>query len=230
MLTDLQGSFLDLLLSSGALRFGQFKTKSGRMSPFFLNSGAFDHGEILRAVARCYAKRLVHFSKTNPISTWHLYGPAYKGITLAAATAMELALETGKEVAFTFNRKEVKDHGEGGVFIGRGIGENSEIVIVEDVLTGGTSVRQTLDLLKSINPSVRAVIVGVDRMERGVGQYTAAAEIQEVFKIPVVSILSIQEIIDALWQDGRPLPRMGKAWLDSSLKASIDKYRSQWGG
>jgi orotate phosphoribosyltransferase len=230
MLTDLQGSFLDLLLSSGALRFGQFKTKSGRMSPFFLNSGAFDHGEILRSVARCYAKRLVHFSKTNPISTWHLYGPAYKGITLAAATAMELALETGKEVAFTFNRKEVKDHGEGGFLIGREIRANSEIVIVEDVLTGGTSVRQTLDLLRPINPRVGAVIVGVDRMERGVGQYTAAAEIRDAFKIPVVSILSIQEIIDALWQDGRPLPRMGKAWLDSSLKASIDEYRSQWGG
>jgi orotate phosphoribosyltransferase len=230
MLTDLQGCFLDLLLSSGALRFGQFKTKSGRMSPFFLNSGAFDHGEILRSVARCYAKRLVNFSKMNPISTWHLYGPAYKGITLAAATAMELALETGKEVAFTFNRKEAKDHGEGGLFIGREISANSEIVIVEDVLTGGTSVRQTLDLLRPINPRVGAVIVGVDRMERGVGQYSAAAEIETAFKIPVVSILSIQEIIDALWQDGHPLPRMGKAWLDSSLKASIDEYRSQWGG
>lgn len=230
MLTDLQSSFLDLLLSSGALRFGRFKTKSGRMSPFFLNSGAFDNGEILRAAARCYAKRLFHFSKTNPISTWHLYGPAYKGITLAAATAMELALETGKEVSFTFNRKEVKDHGEGGLFIGREISENSEIVIVEDVLTGGTSVRQTLDLLRPINPRVGAVIVGVDRMERGVGQYSAAAEIWETFKIPVVSILSIEEIVDALWQNGHPVPRMGREWLDSSLKVSVDEYRAQWGG
>jgi orotate phosphoribosyltransferase len=230
MLTDLQSGFLNLLLSSGALRFGSFKTKSGRMSPFFLNSGAFDHGTILRDVARCYAKQLVAFSKSQGITSWHLYGPAYKGITLAAATAMELALETGQEVPFTFNRKEVKDHGEGGFFIGRQITENSELIIVEDVLTGGTSVRQTLELLKPIGPMVRAVIIGVDRMERGLGQMSAAAEIRSTLNIPVIAILSIQEIVDALWQHGRPVPRLGKIWLDESLKKSIDDYRAQWGG
>jgi len=230
MLSDLQSYFLDLLLSSGALRFGNFKTKSGRLSPFFLNSGAFDHGAILRDVARCYAKQLVAFSKAQGISSWHLYGPAYKGITLAAATAMELSLETGQEVPFTFNRKEVKDHGEGGLFVGRDISENTELIIVEDVLTGGTSVRQTLDLLWPIGPKVRAVIIGVDRMERGLGQISAAAEIRSTFNIPVVSILSIQEIVDALWQNGRPVTRVGKNWLDASLKTSIDEYRAQWGG
>lgn len=230
MLTDLQSRFLDLLLSSGALRFGKFKTKSGRMSPFFLNSGAFDHGVILRDVARCYAKQLVQFSKDNGISSWHLYGPAYKGITLAAATAMELASETGQEIPFTFNRKEVKDHGEGGLFVGREISEHSELIIVEDVLTGGTSVRQTLELLSPIGPKVRAVIVGVDRMERGLGHATAAADLRTAFKIPVVAILSIQEIVDALWQNGLPVARLGKHWLDANLKSSIDEYRAQWGG
>lgn len=230
MLTDLKSRFLDLLLSSGALKFGGFKTKSGRLSPFFMNSGAFDHGLILRNVARCYADQIELFSKSHGIWSWHLYGPAYKGITLASATAVELALKTGKEVAFTFNRKELKNHGEGGLFIGRDIDQNSELIVVEDVLTGGTSVRQTLELLKPFGSKVRAVVIGVDRMERGLSDMSAAAEIRETLNIPVVSILTIQEIVDALWQNGAPLARLGKHWLDANIKAAIDDYRTHWGG
>lgn len=229
MLSQNQNRFLDLLLKSGALRFGSFKTKSGRMSPFFLNSGAFDHGALLREVAECYAARIVEFVKSTGLSQIHLYGPAYKGITLAAASAIETAKMTGGEVPFTFNRKEAKDHGEGGVFVGRPLTRESKLLIVEDVMTGGTSVRETIDLLRPIGAKVCGVVIGVDRMERGLGAERASQEIARKFDVPVIPILTIDEIVAALWINGAALPRLGKSWISNEIKSEIDRYRAEWG-
>ena len=219
-LSSLQSRFLDLLLSSGALKFGEFKTKSGRMSPYFINTGAFDHGRVLRDVARCYAE-LVHSRYEHDV---HLYGPAYKGITLAAATAMELANLSADDVPFTFNRKEAKDHGEGGVFVGRALRPSQPVIVIEDVMTGGTSIRETMELLKPRGISIRAVVIGIDRQERGSGSKQASLEVQADYGCPVLAILTIVDIVKALWNT----ERLGKIWIDGAIKSMIDQYRSEW--
>ena len=224
-LSPLQNRFLDLLLSSGALRFGEFKTKSGRYSPYFMNTGAFDHGRLLRDVARCYAE-FIDLSFSGPA---HLYGPAYKGITLAAATAMELSAIRSVEVPFTFNRKEAKGHGEGGVFVGRKPRVDCPLLIVEDVMTGGTSIRETMEILAPMKITVRGVVIGVDRQERGETDLAAAAEVTKKFGCPVKAILTMDEIIKALWFSDKPVERLGKIWIDDSIKSHIDSYRESWG-
>jgi len=229
MLTEIQNKFLDLLLESGALKFGNFQTKSGRMSPFFFNSGAFNDGLTLKRVAQCYASFILSDLVALAHHDLHLYGPAYKGITLASATAMELASISGRNVSFTFNRKEQKNHGEGGAFIGRDISKSSSLIVIEDVMTGGTSVRETLDILQPMGAGICAVLVGVDREERGAGDVRASVEISSVFGIPVFSILTINEIINALWMGDSPVVRVGKTWLDSDLMSRIKDYRRQWG-
>jgi len=229
MLNLNQSKFLDVLLRSGALQFGSFKTKSGRVSPFFLNSGAFDSGDVLHEVAKCYAHVIKHVVDSLKLSTIHLYGPAYKGITLAAAAAVETAKLVDRDVAFTFNRKEKKDHGEGGVFVGRQISSASQLLIIEDVMTGGTSIRETMELLKPTGASVKAVVIGVDRMEVGADKERASQEISRKFNIPVFSILTIDEIVAALWRDGGPIKRLDKEWITNNLREDIIRYRSQWG-
>lgn len=214
--------FLDLLLESGALKFGEFKTKSGRLSPYFFNTGCFDQGRILTEVASCYAELILdHF----PRSDLHLYGPAYKGIPLATSIAQELARRTGREVPFTFNRKEAKDHGEGGQFIGRDLNEESRVIVVEDVMTGGTSVRETIALLKPIGATIEAVIIGVDREERGIGATKASTEITSTFGIPVIPILKLHNILDLLWNTQRG----GKVWVTDDIRQRADEYARQFG-
>jgi orotate phosphoribosyltransferase len=228
-LSPLQSRFLDLLLTSGALKFGDFTTKSGRSSPYFLNSGAFDHGRLLGEVGACYAE-LIHAK--YPLAS-HLYGPAYKGISLACASAMELSARSKAEVAFTFNRKEAKDHGEGGLFIGRPLEPSRPILIIEDVMTGGTSIRETMSLLLPRKISVLGVVIGVDRQERGSGESLASQEVAVQYGFPVTAILTMDEIIDALWSglsvDGKGINYLGKVWIDAAAKARIDRYRSEWG-
>ena len=229
-LSPLQNRYLDLLLAGGVLKFGSFKTKSGRLSPFFLNSGAFDHGSILREVAKCYSERVVEFAAHQGVSDIHLYGPAYKGITLAAATAIEVALITGREVPFTFNRKEAKDHGEGGRFVGREISPGVSLFIIEDVMTGGTSIRETMDILAPTGAKVRGVFIGVDRLELGADNVRASSEVQLRYNFPVISILTIDEIVDALWRNGAAVERLGRVWITAQIKSEIERYRSEWGG
>jgi orotate phosphoribosyltransferase len=214
--------FLKLLLTSHALRFGEFKTKSGRLSPFFINTGAFDHGAVLASVASCYSD-LVQ-SNFGPLARLHLYGPAYKGIPLATAVSIELASRTHTDVCFTYNRKERKDHGEGGVFVGREITKGTSVLIVEDVLTGGTSVRESLELLRSVGANARAVIVGVDREERGSSQKSAKREIEEDFNVPVHAILTISEIVDRLY--GNEIE--GRVWIGGDTYQRIQSYRAQY--
>lgn len=229
MLSNNQSRFLDLLLVSGALKFGSFKTKSGRVSPFFFNSGAFDHGSLLSDVAECYASRIVEFARMASLPEIHLYGPAYKGITLAAAAAMATARILSREVPFTFNRKEVKDHGEGGVFVGRAVTRHTNLVVVEDVMTGGTSVRETIELLRPIGAKICGVVIGVDRMERGSGAERASIEISSKYNIPVLPILTIDEIVNELWRDGAPVHRLGQDWITKNIRAEIEQYRAEWG-
>lgn len=214
--------FLDLLLSSGALKFGSFTTKSGRKSPYFLNSGSFDDGVVLSAVAECYATLAIH---ERPVASWHLYGPAYKGITLASATAQALSKRLNLPVPFTFNRKEVKDHGEGGLFIGRAVTASSELVIVEDVLTGGTSVKETLEILKPTSAVVKTLLVGVDREEQGGDKRLARDELKEKYGISVLSILTLTDIIHLLWKK----PRLGRVWIDDDTKERIEAYQREFG-
>lgn len=214
--------FLDLLLESGALKFGEFKTKSGRLSPYFFNTGSFDQGLILSAVASCYADLiLTHFAPESI----HLYGPAYKGISLATSIAQEISRRTHCPVPFTFNRKEAKDHGEGGNFIGRALTNDSKVIVVEDVMTGGTSIRETLDLLKPVGAKISAVVIGVDREERGTGTLKAAQEITVEFGIPVYSILKLHQILEILWNT----PRQGRIWVDDAIKLKADAYQKQFG-
>ena len=218
----MKDEFLDLLLSSGALKFGSFKTKSGRVSPYFFNMGAIDTGEALTKVACCYADCVLESLGALEL---HLFGPAYKGIPLATSVAQELSRRLGIPIPFTFNRKEIKDHGERGSFIGRDILPSSRLIIVEDVMTGGTSVRETLALVSPVGASVRAVFIGVDRQERGVGGQVAAQEVTQELGIPVFAILTLDEIISALWN----VRRNGRIWIDDQLKAEIDAYRKKFG-
>jgi orotate phosphoribosyltransferase len=222
---ELRQRFLDLLLESGALKFGEFNTKSGRVSPFFFNTGCFDHGKLLSDVARCYAELIA--SRFSP--PYHLYGPAYKGITLAAAVAVELAEITGLQVPFTFNRKEVKDHGEGGRFVGRALTPESPLIIVEDIITGGTSINETMAMLTPLRIPVRAVVVGIDRQERGSGREIASREIMVRHGAEVCSVICLEEILSELWGSGRPRERLGRTWIDSKIKSAIDQYRITWG-
>lgn len=214
--------FLDLLLISGALKFGEFKTKSGRVSPYFFNTGCFDSGKILTDVAACYAELIL--SRFDPAQI-HLYGPAYKGIPLATSIAQELSKRTGQDIPFTFNRKEVKSHGEGGSFIGRALNKDSKLIIVEDVMTGGTSIRETLELLRPIGAKIEAVIIGVDREERGTGSEKAAVEMTKDFGIPVHPILRLNEILGLLWNQ----PRSGRIWVNDEIKQRADAYQRQFG-
>jgi orotate phosphoribosyltransferase len=200
------------------LKFGSFKTKSGRDSPYFFNFGAIDDGLVLSQLATCYADLILQKCQTEKL---HLFGPAYKGIPLAASIAQDLSHRLGRGIPFSFNRKEIKSHGEGGRIVGRAINETSEITIVEDVMTGGTSVRDTMEFLLPLGAKVKAVIIGVDREERGVTNTQASAEIASTYGIPVIPILKLSEVIELLYET----PRLGKVWIDAPMREQIDRYR-----
>jgi orotate phosphoribosyltransferase len=215
-----QEKFLDLLLTNEVLQFGDFQTKSGRRSPYFFNTGKFDSGRALNEVAKCYADlftRHIDLKEKTP----HLYGPAYKGIPLATSLAQELSTKLQRDVPFTFNRKEVKDHGEGGRFVGRSLNSGSSVIIVEDVMTGGTSVRESLDFLRPLGVKVEAVLLGIDREEKGTADLLATQEITSKYNIPVYSILTLTWIVEALLEK----PRLGRVWIDSSMHEKVLNYR-----
>lgn len=224
--TDLQAvkqEFLELLLYSRVLQFGSFRTKSGRDTPFFFNTGLFSTGRTIAAVAKCYATLIAHHFGRE---VTNLFGPAYKGIPLCAVTSAELAARLGRDIGFTFNRKEAKDHGEGGQLVGASYKEPQNVVVIEDVMTGGTSVRETMRLLQDMPVKVLGVVIGVDRQEKGLGLQRASAEITKDFGLPVRAILTLDEILAGL--DGREV--LGKKWLTAELRVAIEAYRAQYGG
>ncbi len=184
-----QRDFLELALQRNALRFGEFTLKSGRISPYFFNAGLFDSGSALARVGRAYA----HAAISSGIAFDMLFGPAYKGIALAAATAVALAETHTRDVPFAFDRKEAKTHGEGGLLIGAPL--RGRVLIVDDVITAGTAIRQSLELIRAQGATAAGVLIALDRQERGQGSLSAAQEVQAEFGIPVIAVARLDELL-----------------------------------
>jgi len=187
-MADFRQAFLAFSLAREVLRFGEFVTKAGRRSPYFFNAGLFDDGESLRRLGQFYADALL----ASGIPFDQLFGPAYKGITLAAATAIALA-EKGHNVPFCFNRKEAKDHGEGGQIVGAPLA--GRVVIVDDVITDGAAKREAIELIRAHGAEPVAVLIALDRMERGQGEASAVQELQARFGVPVVAIATLEDLM-----------------------------------
>jgi orotate phosphoribosyltransferase len=222
ILSLFQISYLELLLSSKVLRFGDFQTKSGRKSPYFFNTGHLDSGERMASAANFYAEGI---EQSFGRDVDNLYGPAYKGIPLCVAISDKLALRYGRDVSFTFNRKEAKDHGEGGQFVGRAYQGDEKIIIVEDVLTGGTSLRETMELLAKTSIKVSGAFIGIDREEKGLGSLSARTEIEQQFGIKIHSLLSLSDLISYLQTN----IVLGQKWIDDETMAKIEQYRNLYG-
>lgn len=210
---DFRQQFLRLALRQGALRFGAFTLKSGRVSPYFFNAGLFNSGLALKELGEAYANRLLDSGLPFDM----LYGPAYKGIPLASVTAVALAAGFGRDVPVAFNRKEAKDHGEAGVLIGAPL--RGKVLIIDDVITAGTSVRESVDLIRAHGAEPCGVLIAVDRQERGQGTLSAAEEVTAQFGIPVLAIAGLQDLL-------------AFANADSELvqhREALLVYRSQYG-
>jgi len=192
---DIQ-SFVDFMQKAGVLRFGEFITKAGRISPYFINTGLYCTGAHLAKLAEYYAELIYDSGEQFDV----LFGPAYKGIPLAAVTALELYKTYGIDVKYAFNRKEAKDHGEGGTIIGYSPKEGDRVAVIEDVTSAGTSVRETLDLLRG-TATITALYVSVDRCERGKTEKSAISEIRDTYGIHTYKICNAYEILNSLKQD-----------------------------
>jgi orotate phosphoribosyltransferase len=214
-----QDNFIRFALEAKVLSFGEFKTKAGRLSPYFFNAGGFNDGTRLSALGRYYANAL----KESKIEFDMLYGPAYKGITLVAATAIALA-DDGINVPFAYNRKEAKDHGEGGSLIGAPV--KGKVVIIDDVISAGTSVRESVDLIRGAGAEPAAVLIALDRMERSgnateLGDQSAVQAVEEEFALPVIAIANLADLMSFL-----------TASSDVELTAylpAVKAYREQYG-
>ena len=192
-----QEQFIHYSIECDVLRFGQFTLKSGRVSPYFFNTGMFDTGARIGKLGEFYAEAMINQSLNPDV----IYGPAYKGITLACATAIALAKKTGKEVPFCFNRKEAKDHGEGGSIVGTKL--QGSVLIIDDVITAGTSVRESVEIIQSEGAKAGGVLIALDRQEKGTGSLTAVEEVSKNFSLPVHSIVSLEHILQYLEANGR---------------------------
>lgn len=212
MSSDLRLDFIQFALATRVLCFGEFKTKAGRLSPYFFNTGLFNDGNSLRTLGQFYAKAIVQSGMTFDM----LYGPAYKGIPLVSSTAVALA-ETGQNLPFCFNRKEAKDHGEGGNTVGAPLA--GRVLIVDDVISAGTSVRESVEMIRAAGAEPCGVVISFDRMERGTGSSSAVDEVQILYDIPVVSISTLDDL--ARYLGTRPE-------LAQQLQ-SIEAYRGKYG-
>ena len=186
---DYQRDFIELTLQRDVLRFGEFTLKSGRVSPYFFNMGRIDSGAALARLGRAYAAAVVN----SGLQVDMLFGPAYKGIPLAAATAIALADQQGRDLPWAYNRKEAKDHGEGGTLVGAPL--SGRVLIVDDVMTAGTAVRESLALIRANGATPAGVLIALDRQERGQGELSAAQEVQRDYGIPVVAITSFADVL-----------------------------------
>lgn len=209
---DFSRDFIAFACAQGVLRFGEFKTKAGRLSPYFFNAGLFSDGASLGRLADFYARAIL----ASGIAFDVLFGPAYKGIPLAAATAVALAGK-GRNTPFAFNRKEAKDHGEGGNLIGAPL--SGRILIIDDVISAGTSVRESVELIRTAGATPAGVVIALDRQERGQGALSAVQEVEQNFGMPVVAVASLADLIDYL---------RGHAELERVLPA-VSRYRELYG-
>lgn len=215
---------IELMVRCDVLTFGDFTAKSGRKTPYFVNTGRYRTGSHIARLARFYAQTIrEHLGTDFDV----LFGPAYKGIPLVVATAIALQEDHGHDVGYCFNRKEEKDHGEGGVLLGHTLRDGDRVVILEDVTTAGTSIRETVPLLqRTANIKLAGLVVSVDRMERGVGQQSALAEIEKSYGMPAFPIVTVREIMAHL--RGRELD--GRVVLTDELHARMEAYLQQHGG
>jgi len=208
-----QREFLELALAKNALRFGEFTLKSGRKSPYFFNAGRFDSGAALNALGRAYAQAAID----SGVAFDMLFGPAYKGIALAAATSVALAREYARDVAVAFNRKEAKDHGEGGMLIGAPL--RGRVLIVDDVISAGTAIRESLALIHANGATAAGILIALDRQERGQGARSAVQEIVAEFGTPVIAIARLDELFALAGERSELAP----------YRAHLAAYRAAYG-
>ena len=213
-----QLTFIDLALSRDALRFGHFALKSGRASPYFFNAGLFSDGEALATLGKCYAAAIVH----SGIRFDMVFGPAYKGIALAVATVVALSAEHGRSVPYAFNRKEAKDHGEGGRIVGAPL--QGRVLIVDDVITAGTAVRESLEIIRAAGAQPAGVALALDRQERGQGAASAVQELEQQQGLQCVSIVTLADLVEALSR-----PPVGRARISAEQLTALRAYQQRYG-
>ncbi|MCG8413401.1 MAG: orotate phosphoribosyltransferase [Pseudomonadales bacterium] len=212
---DYQQAFLDFVVEHEILKFGEFTLKSGRISHYFFNAGLFNTGNKLNFLSQCYASAI---AESNPDFDV-LFGPAYKGIPLAATAAIALINHHGIDKPYCFNRKEAKDHGEGGTIVGAPL--QGKVLVIDDVITAGTAIREAVDIIQGNGASLASIAVAMDRQERGTGETSAIQEIEQTYKIKVISIITLQDIVEYLSQSNN-------AELQSYLSA-VEDYRKTYG-
>ena len=208
-----QTDFIDFAISAGVLRFGEFTLKSGRVSPYFFNAGLFNTGEHLARLGRSYAQAISDSNTRFDV----LFGPAYKGIPLAAATSIALADHHQRNVPWCFNRKEAKDHGEGGNLVGAGL--SGRVLVIDDVITAGTAIRESVEIIQAAGATLTGVVIALDRQERGNDKRSAIQEVEESLGIRVTSIVTLANVLEYL-QDRKGYDRE---------VASIQAYREEYG-
>ncbi len=208
-----QREFIKFAIEQGVLRFGRFELKSGRVSPYFFNAGLFNSGLALAKLGQFYAQALIN----SQIKFDVLFGPAYKGIPLAATTAVALADKHGINTPWCFNRKEAKDHGEGGTLVGAAL--QGRVMIVDDVITAGTAIREVMQIIEQQNAQAAGVLIALNRQEKGKGSLSAIQEVEKDFNMPVISIVSLEQVLEYLAEDTE---------LKQHLSA-VEAYRNQYG-
>lgn len=208
-----QREFIEFALAQGVLRFGSFTLKSGRQSPYFFNAGLFNTGRRLAALGRYYAAAILD----SGIEADVLFGPAYKGIPIASATAVQLAEHFDHDLPWCFNRKEAKDHGEGGLMVGSPL--QGRVLIIDDVITAGTAIREVMQIVSRAGANAVGVVVAVDRQERGQGALSAIQEVERDFGMPVISIIRLDQIIAYLEETG----------LHAEHLDAMRRYRAEFG-
>lgn len=211
-MSDFRQDFLHFALEQNVLKFGQFTTKAGRQSPYFFNAGLFNDGSSILQLARFYARSIL----SSGVQFDMLFGPAYKGIILAAATAMMLA-EQGRNVPYAYNRKEVKDHGEGGVLVGAPL--QGKVLIIDDVISAGTSVRESVEIIQQHGATAAGVAIALDRMEKGNSDHSAVQEVEQQFQIPVIPIATLKDLLQLLESDAKL----------AEYRQPVSVYRQQYG-
>jgi len=215
---EYQRTFIELAMSRKALRFGSFKLKSGRDSPYFFNAGLFGDGEAIAVLGKCYAAALAR----SGLEFDMLFGPAYKGIPLATATAIALAEHHHRSVPWAFNRKEAKEHGEGGSIVGSPLA--GRVVIVDDVITAGTAIRESVEIIRAAGATPAGVALALDRQERGQGEQSAVQEVSAQFGLRCVSILTLSDLIDSAAEGPGDAVR-----ISGEQFAALRAYREAWG-